>query len=211
MLVKKKSKFVFFGKKRTIFPSYIVASLFIVTLIFFGTLSLLSKVSPKEEATVEISQEEQFIQKIASHAQVLYQQYQVLPSISISQAILESDWGTSELSTLNNNFYGIKGTDASNTVLMTTKEFENGQWIEINARFRKYEDWKESMEDHAKLFVNGTTWNADQYATVRAAKNYQEAAHALQASGYATDPDYPAKLIELIQQYKLDQYDQKGP
>lgn len=63
------------------------------------------------------------------------------------------------------------------------------------------------MNAHTKLFVEGTTWNPQQYAAVLAADNYRDAAFALQASGYATDPTYPEKLIELIQQYKLDQFD----
>src|SRR5690606_13752168 len=144
---------------------------------------------------------------ISGHAKILQEQYDLLPSISIAQAILESDWGTSELATENKNLYGIKGSSPENTVMMETKEFENGEWIEIKAPFRKYDTWQESMDDHALLFVNGTNWNADQYTTVLTAENYQEAAQALQDNGYATDPTYAEKLTRLIEQYQLHQYD----
>ena len=65
----------------------------------------------------------------------------------------------------------------------------------------------ESIRDHALLFVNGTDWNPQQYATVRAAKDYKTAAAALKTDGYATDPDYPQKLIHLIETWNLTQYD----
>nr|WP_202882799.1 glycoside hydrolase family 73 protein [Carnobacterium maltaromaticum] len=196
-------------KSIKIIPSYLVASIFISCLVFFGTLSFLSSRENAQQAqvAVEIDQEQAFIDKISAYAKVLQSEYGVLPSISIAQAILESNWGNSELSEKYNNFYGIKGSEEANTVLMNTKEFVDEEWIEINGRFRIYESWQDSMNAHTKLFVEGTTWNPQQYAAVLAADNYRDAAFALQASGYATDPTYPEKLIELIQQYKLDQFD----
>lgn len=196
-------------KSMKLVPSYLIACIFVICLLFFGTLSILSNQSNKLSEPVEsdVDREQVFIDKIGNYAKVLHEKYGVLPSISIAQAILESNWGESELSAKYNNFYGIKGSDESNTIELNTKEYVNEEWIEISGRFRVYENWQESMEAHTQLFVNGTTWNPQQYATVLAAKDYQEAAQALQTSGYATDPTYPEKLIELIQQYKLNQFD----
>ncbi|MBQ6484816.1 MAG: glycoside hydrolase family 73 protein [Carnobacterium sp.] len=209
MVLKKGNKNLKKLKSIKIIPSYLVASIFISCLVFFGTLSFLSSRENGQQAqvAVEIDQEQAFIDKISAYAKVLQSEYGVLPSISIAQAILESNWGNSELSEKYNNFYGIKGSEEANTVLMNTKEFVDEEWIEINGRFRIYESWQDSMNAHTKLFVEGTTWNPQQYAAVLAADNYRDAAFALQASGYATDPTYPEKLIELIQQYKLDQFD----
>lgn len=209
MVLKKGNKNLKKLKSIKIIPSYLVASIFISCLVFFGTLSFLSSRENVQQAqvAVEIDQEQAFIDKISAYAKVLQSEYGVLPSISIAQAILESNWGNSELSEKYNNFYGIKGSEEANTVLMNTKEFVDEEWIEINGRFRIYESWQDSMNAHTKLFVEGTTWNPQQYAAVLAADNYRDAAFALQASGYATDPTYPEKLIELIQQYKLDQFD----
>ncbi len=197
-------------KRQRITPSYFLMTFFVIVFIFIGTLYFLAQ----ETADVQVSQDEpveeqQFIVQIADYAKVLQKKYGVLPSISIAQAILESDWGTSELSIKNNNFYGIKGDSSEPIVTMTTKEFVDGEWIEIHANFRKYTTWQESMEDHSELFTKGTTWNGDQYAKVLASKDYKEAAYALQESGYATDPDYPEKLIRLIEQFNLNQYDQE--
>lgn len=182
--------------------------LFSFVFIFLGTLYFLAQEITEDQVTqYEPLEEQEFIVQIADYAKVLQDKYGILPSISIAQAILESDWGTSELSIKNNNYYGIKGGGTEPTVTMMTKEFVDGEWIEVKADFRKYASWQESMEDHSELFEKGTTWNENQYAKVLTANDYKEAAYALQESGYATDPDYPGKLIRLIEQYQLDQYD----
>lgn len=189
-------------------PSFMLVSLFAICLVFFSALILLSTEDSQSPKQVNnSSDEQQFIVQTASYAKRLKETYGILPSISIAQAILESDWGRSELSVKNNNFYGIKGDNPDQTVVMNTKEFVDGEWIEIEAPFRKYGSWEESMDEHAKLIAFGTTWNENQYETVVAATNYKEAAFALEKSGYATDPDYPGKLIRLIEQYNLNQYD----
>lgn len=197
------------SRKKQIMPSYVIVSLFLMLFAFFGTLSLLVQAVslnpiPDNDQNEE---QEQFIEQTAEYAKKIQEEYGILPSISISQAILESDWGNSRLSTESNNLYGIKGSDPENTVVMQTKEFVDGQWIEIEAPFRKYDDWRESMDDHARLFVEGTSWNSEQYASVLSSSNYREAAYALQSSGYATDPEYSEKLIRLIEEYELHQYD----
>ncbi|MER2225967.1 MAG: glycoside hydrolase family 73 protein [Carnobacterium sp.] len=209
---KKQKKKIYKTTKRKnnkiIAPSYILMTLFVFVFIFLGTLYFLSQeISEVHMPQEETLDEEQFIVQIADYSKVLQEKYGVLPSISIAQAILESDWGNSELSIKNNNYYGIKGSDSEPTATMTTKEYVDGEWIEIKADFRKYATWQESMEDHSELFTKGTTWNENQYEKVLTAADYKEAAYALQESGYATDPDYPEKLIRLIEQYNLNQYD----
>ena len=90
---------------------------------------------------------------------------------------------------------------------MTTKEYTNGKWKTVKAWFQIYDSYEASIRAHARLFQNGTTWNAKQYKHVLAAKDYKTQAKALVTDGYATDPNYASKLISLINQYNLDQYD----
>ncbi|MCP8856915.1 Mannosyl-glycoendo-beta-N-acetylglucosaminidase family protein [Latilactobacillus fuchuensis] len=162
----------------------------------------------KQEQLSKANQKQQFIKKMVPYAQKLQTDYHVLPSITLAQAILESDWGKSTLAADYHNYFGIKGDDPANTKEMTTKEYLNGQWITTTARFRVYDDYQASMLDHVLLFAKGTTWNPNQYQHVIAATDYQQAANALKQDGYATDPDYPAKLIEIVKTYQLNQYDQ---
>jgi flagellum-specific peptidoglycan hydrolase FlgJ len=183
--------------------------LFFLLISFMASLSLIGDFSTIVPDIPEYgsNQGTGFIATVAPAAQQMQAEYGVHASISIAQAILESDWGESELSAVYNNLYGMKGDDPGNTVLLTTNEYYNGQWVTIQANFRVYGSWTESVQDHALLFVNGTTWNPSQYAPVLQATTYQEAAQALQDCGYATDPDYAAKLIAVIEQHALYEYD----
>ena len=153
------------------------------------------------------AQHQQFIKTIGPYAQQMQRQYGILPSITMAQAILESDWGQSTLSKKFNNYYGIKGDSYSNSRYFKTQEFVNGRWVTVSARFRVYSSWQESMRDHSLLLVNGTNWNSQQYQAVINAADYKQAAQALYDAQYATDPDYPSKLINLIQKYGLNNYD----
>lgn len=150
-----------------------------------------------------------FIKKIATEAQNLQGQYHVLPSITISQAILESDWGQSTNATENNNLFGVKAAGTQAGRLMTTQEYYDGDYHTVKRRFRVYDSWDASLLEHAKTLANGTTWNPQQYAEVTQASDYQTAAQALQKAGYATDPSYAQKLINIIQKYDLQRYDSK--
>lgn len=193
----------------TTLTAKIVKMLFVLMISFIASLSLIGDFS----ATIPVVQKNDvpeaapFIESIAPAAQQMQKQYGVLASISIAQAILESDWGNSELSSVYNNLYGMKGDSLENTVLLSTKEFYNGEWVTVQADFKVYDSWASSVQDHALLIANGTSWNANQYATVLQAKTYREAAQALQDCGYATDPDYANKLIAVIEQNTLYNYD----
>ncbi|MBG9455911.1 N-acetylmuramoyl-L-alanine amidase [Lysinibacillus sphaericus] len=154
------------------------------------------------------NREIRFIDEIAPIAVELNQQTGgVLPSITIAQAILESNYGESELAITANNLFGIKGSYKGNSVKMPTVEYKNNKSYTIEAEFRAYPDLKSALIDHTKLILEGTSWNKHQYYDVLAATNYREAAHALKKNHYATDPMYPEKLIDIIEQYNLDKYD----
>ena len=190
-------------------PAKAVKILFFLLISFMASLSLIGDFSPivPEIPQYGNNQGSDFIADIAPAAQQMQANYGVHASISIAQAILESDWGESELSAVYNNLYGMKGDNPENTVRLMTSEYYNGEWVTIQANFRVYGSWAESVQDHALLFVNGTTWDPDQYAPVLQAATYQEAAQAIQDCGYATDPDYAEKLIAVIEQYALYEYD----
>ena len=134
----------------------------------------------------------------------------ILPSITAAQAILESGWGNSGLAKApNHNLFGIKDSDDWNreTVTVPTQEFVNGNYITVNAAFRKYASWNDSVVDHAKFFT-GTEWRRNNYRKVVNETDYRIAAQELKNAGYATDPGYAGKLISLIEVYKLYEWDE---
>ena len=148
-----------------------------------------------------------FIKQVAPEAQAMQNSYHVYASVTIAQAILESQWGTSQLASQYHNLFGIKGTDPNTSRVLTTKEYINGHWIVTKGRFNVYDSWSDSIKDHTKLMLNGTDTNKENYQAVVQATSYQQAARELQKAGYATDPNYAQKLISVIQTYKLYNYD----
>ncbi|MCW1911175.1 glycoside hydrolase family 73 protein [Lactiplantibacillus paraplantarum] len=147
-----------------------------------------------------------FLAAIKPGAINTWSKYQVLPSITAAQAILESGWGSSGLAVQANNLFGIKGSYNGQSVTMTTKEEDaNGNPYYVNAQFRKYPDWATSVEDHGNFFHDNS-----RYHNILGLKDYKQEANLIQQDGYATAVDYASSLINLIQQYGLDQWDQEA-
>lgn len=148
-----------------------------------------------------------FINSIKDSAVDNYNEYHVLPSITIAQAILESNWGESDLSSKHNNLFGIKANNAwkGDSVNVETSEFYDQV---INDKFRTYKSKSESMKDHAKFLSENP-----RYKEVFNKETYIEQAQELQNGGYSTVSDesgnlkYKNLLIEIIQQYNLQLID----
>lgn len=204
----------------TVIPKFLqkigALSIFFVIFIFLSGIVVFRWIETANERHSNFMQEELtmeqrqgFISTVAPIAQRLQRQYGVLASISMAQAALESDFGQSQLGSEYNNLYGVKteGTDPEG-VDLPTLEYIDDEWIEIVDRFKVYPSWEASMESHAVLINEGTSWDPTFYQAVLDGDNYQEQAQGLQDSGYATDPTYADKLISMIENYNLDQYDQ---
>ncbi len=155
------------------------------------------------------SQQSQFLSTIYPSVIQTAKENSLLPSVVAAQAILESGWGQSKLASAPyHNLFGIKaGSDwQGSSETFTTTEFVNGQYVETKAVFRTYPSWGESIANYGKFFTS-TPWRSQNYAKYRAAKDYKTAVAALQAAGYATDPNYANKLITLIERYGLNRWD----
>lgn len=150
-----------------------------------------------------------FIEQIGEYAQNNYENSGVLPSVVIAQAILESDFGKSELASTYNNLYGYKAHGDELAVSLPTLEYMNGVWIEVNEPFKVYDSWEASVRDHGNLMMNGTVWNPELYQAVINAADYTEATFALQTAGYATDPSYSQKLNTIIITHQLESFDSR--
>lgn len=143
-----------------------------------------------------------FINKVKDGAIEGWKKYKILPSLTIAQAILESGWGKSGLSTKANNLFGVKAFSYPNYVTMPTKEFINGKYITINDKFRKYNNWNESISDHAKFLIDN-----NRYKALIGVKDYKKACELIQKAGYATEPNYAKLLIQVIEENKLYRFD----
>ncbi|MBS4171953.1 glycoside hydrolase family 73 protein [Bacillus sp. FJAT-49736] len=148
-----------------------------------------------------------FISEIAPHAQRIQKEFGILASLVIAQACLESNYGKSGLAVNGKNLFGIKGAYNGQSVTMKTTEYVNGKPVKVNASFRKYPSWYESLCDLANLYKNGVSWDRNKYKNVIGETDYKKAAKKVQSDGYATDPKYADKLIATIESNKLTQYD----
>ena len=196
-------------KRKNIRWPAVVAGVEVILLAFVFSLKNLSSPFTDNQQENEAQSHQQFIERLVPHAQELQDGYGVLPSIILGQAILESNWGKSTLASKYNNLFGIKAYGDQKKVSLETKEFVNEEWITIQGDFKVYDSWEQSMDDHTQLFVQGVDWNPALYEKVITATNYQEAAQALQDAGYATDPGYAQKIIQVIETYQLNQYDRR--
>ena len=150
----------------------------------------------------------EFIEVISDHAKVIAKENNLYASVMVAQAALESGFGSSGLSSApNHNLFGIKGSYNGQSVTMKTSEYYNG-WIKVDANFKKYPSYKESLLDNAYLLRNGTSWNSTYYngTWTENASSYLDATAWLQGR-YATDPSYASKLNNIISRYNLTQYD----
>ena len=129
----------------------------------------------------------------------------VLASLTIAQAILESGWGKSRLTTEANALFGIKVTPDWRGMIWTGNTFEyydGKNRTDITAAFRSYDSWEESVVDHG-AFLRGLA----RYKAVIGETDYKKACRAIKAAGYATGPDYAEVLIGLIERYGLTAWD----
>lgn len=112
------------------------------------------------------------------------------PAIIFAQSALETGWGKSAP---NNNYFGIKGSGGT----QTTKEYINGKWVTIKDSFAGYS----SVEDSVTGYIKFMTENP-RYSGVIGATSIEGQIAALGNSGYATDPNYAAKISAIVDMVK---------
>lgn len=146
----------------------------------------------------------QFIDLVKDGALKGQKDYGILPSLIIAQAILESAWGSSGLSKRANNLFGIKAgaSWSGKRITMDTAEWYGDKKQIVKAEFRAYDSFKESIEDHNKLL------SYTRYKPLGQCKDYKAACYKVYECGYATDPEYPEKLISLIEENRLYELDE---
>ena len=123
--------------------------------------------------------------------------YHIPASITLAQGLFESGAGRSVLSTQGNNHFGIKCHGWTGPSMSKDDDA-------VGECFRVYGNARESFEDHSKFLAKNA-----RYARLFLLDqtDYRGWANGLKACGYATNPHYAKRLIDLIELYKLNQYD----
>jgi len=146
-----------------------------------------------------------FIAALAPAARAAMAKTQIPASFTIAQGALESGWGKSQLATGGFNLFGVKADPAwkGDVLTMQTREFLNGRWAMVSARWRKYPDWLACIEDHAAFLLKNPRYKPA-FAHFGDAKAFTR---AIAAAGYATDPSYADKIISVIDAHDLLRFD----
>lgn len=118
-------------------------------------------------------------------------------SITLAQGILESSAGNSELVKKGNNHFGIKCHGWTGRTVHKDDDAKQ-------ECFRAYNNAQESYEDHSKFLTKNKRYSQLFSLSIT---DYKGWAHGLKACGYATNPNYAPMLINLIELYKLYEYD----
>lgn len=143
---------------------------------------------------------EEYIDRYCSLAMEHQEEYGIPASITLAQGLLESAAGRSTLASEGNNHFGIK----------CHKEWKGKTMLrDDDARdecFRVYATPEESFRDHS-LFLRRTRYSRLFDLDIT---DYQNWAKGLRECGYATDPNYAARLITIIERYSLYSYDTPG-
>lgn len=144
-----------------------------------------------------------FLKQAEGAAVAAKSQTGVPASVTVAQAILESDWGRSTLATGASNYFGIKamgGLGNDGVVWLPTSEFNaDGQEYQTISPFRAYKSLTDSLVDHDRL-LSGLARYAP---AMQAASDPRQFAQLLSQAGYSTDPSYADKLIALMDSYNL--------
>lgn len=148
----------------------------------------------------------EFIETIGRAAVAEYERFQILPSLTIAQAILESNWGKSMLSRKAFNFFGMKaGNDWKGATYnsKTQEQTKAGQAFTVNAAFRAYDGVAAGIQGYY-VFLQ-----YPRYRNLKGVTEYREACRLIKADGWATDVKYTEKLVSLIEKYGLAKYDEE--
>jgi uncharacterized YigZ family protein len=161
-------------------------------VMFFFLLSI--------TASAQMKWNQRYQQYIDQYKDIAIEQmlrWKVPASITLAQGIFESGAGQSDLTRRSNNHFGIKCHGWKGSTVYKDDDT-------ANECFRAYDTAFDSFEDHSRFLATG-----QRYRSLFSLKitDYKGWAKGLKAAGYATNPKYANQLIELIQLYKLYEYD----
>ena len=146
------------------------------------------------------SPQEIYIEQFATLAVEEMYRSGVPASITLAQGLLESRYGLSELAVKGNNHFGIKCHNNWNGKKIYYDDDAKGEC------FRKYPSPEQSYRDHSDFLRYRDRYKfLFDYKTT----DYKSWANGLKKAGYATDPSYASKLIRIIEDYRLYEYDDR--
>ncbi len=153
------------------------------------------------------SQPSQFVQELMPHAQAVANQLGIKPEVIVAQSVLETGWGKHTMrhndGSVSFSLFGIKADHrwSGDTVQVSTLEFKDGHMQKETAQFRAYDSVGEAIQDYVHFIKNNARYK-------NALNNNGDDIHyvkGLQKAGYATDPAYAKKILNILHSDTLKQ------
>lgn len=153
--------------------------------------------APISPSYLSEAQVKEYVSRFKDIAITEREKFGIPASISLAQGLIESRAGSSRLAKNNNNHFGMK---------CFSKKCKKGHCSNFHDDshkdfFRKYKSAWESWREHSKMLISG------RYKKLTNSNHYKDWAKGLASLGYATDPNYEKKLIYIIEQYQLNNFD----
>jgi len=148
----------------------------------------------------KLKKQRAYVSRFADVAQAEMKKYGIPASIKLAQGLIETNAGASRLSTKNNNHFGMK---------CFSRKCRKGHYSNFTDDshkdiFRIYKSAWSSYRSHSKMLVSNKRYKK---LFRLSPTDYRSWAHGLYKAGYATDKKYAEKLIRIIEELDLQEYD----
>jgi flagellum-specific peptidoglycan hydrolase FlgJ len=140
---------------------------------------------------------QEFVQQACKAASQSSERSGMPAMVTVAQAALESNWGQSKLSTVANNYFGIKAHDPHDRIQMSTDECEQGRSVVVHAEFAKYGSLLDCIHCRDGILLRGAV-----YAGARQMRGDEAGFIREIAKHWATDPKYAEKLQTVLNEVK---------
>jgi len=161
--------------------------------------------SEKSEKKSLFDSATEFVSRLMPVAKSVSEKIGLDPRLLLAQAALETGWGKfvihDKKGQASHNLFGIKSNNGWNgaAVSIDTLEVENGEFVKKKESFRMYQSFEESFDD----FINFIESNPRYQSAIESANDAKSFIHSLQSAGYATDPNYAKKIINILDREPL--------
>lgn len=162
-------------------------------------LNEMTEIPLKNGPARPIKSAEDFVRQLYPYAERAARELGVEPKVMLAQAALETGWGRSLIKNSNGsnsfNLFNIKADKSwqGRQAQVPTLEFEQGIAKKVNAGFRSYTSFQESFQDYVAFIKNNPRYGN----ALKQVGNGERYLHELQRAGYATDPNYANKIMDI--------------
>lgn len=170
----------------------------IITTFGVVGMCLSLQVRASQDAPLVLLSKKEYVLQWKATATQQMALYKIPASITLAQGILESGSGNSQLARVGNNHFGIKCHGWEGKTMFMDDD-EKGEC------FRVYDSAEDSYKDHSEFLTVNKRYN-DLFELK--SDDYKGWAKGLKEAGYATSKTYAEALISLIEELKLDEFDQ---